>query len=367
MFKDTKLYKNVTGIYKLTINEHIYIGSSVNLYKRLNVHYRSLKNQTHDNEYLQRCVNKYGIDNLNWEVVEVEDSNIEYIDLLKREKYFIEYYHADLNLKMDPTTQNNCITTSKKVYQFDQFGVLIKEWPSLSEAGRRLGVHESNILKACTDRKRQRLAAGFLWDYTDKYTGELKIIYVFDLQGNFIGKYKDTEDIYLNLFSESSRKTVLSQLKKKIDKNIPYKNIYLSSSSNFKINPNYKPKFKESTDFDKILETNPTIYCFDKHGNFLYEKKFNDFRSKSYVKKAMLSSKHTNIFYSLDKEYIPIRSWCGNSKKIVAINLETGIKSTFNSMTECSRKLFNEEKCNNIGKHLKRGTPYRGFLFKRDN
>lgn len=60
---DKKL-KNVKGIYKLTIANHIYIGSSVNLYKRLLSHFNSLKSNNHDNEYLQRCVNKYGIENL---------------------------------------------------------------------------------------------------------------------------------------------------------------------------------------------------------------------------------------------------------------------------------------------------------------
>lgn len=367
MFEGTKIYKNVTGIYRLTIHNHIYVGSSVNLYKRLNVHYRTLKKGEHENEYLQRCVNKYGIDNLQWEVIEVEDSNIEYISLLRREKYFIEYYHADLNLKLDPVTQNNCITTSRKVYQFDQFGVLIREWPSMSAASRRLGIHDSNILQACVNRKRQRIAAGFLWDFTDKYTGDLEVIYVFDLSGNYIGKYKDTIDLYLDLFPTSKRKTVLSQLRKKIDSGIPYKNIYLSYSQNFKINPNYKPKYRELTDFDKIFEKNPIIYCFDKHGNFLYEKHFNDFHSKHYVKKAIMETKHTNMFYSLNKNYVPVRSWCGNSKKIIATNIKTGETLSFDSMTECGNKLFNETRGSNIGRHLKRGTPYKGFIFKRDN
>ena len=61
---DTKCYKNIKGIYKLNIESHSYIGSSINLHKRLNTHYRELKKNCHENEYLQRCVNKYGIDKL---------------------------------------------------------------------------------------------------------------------------------------------------------------------------------------------------------------------------------------------------------------------------------------------------------------
>ena len=123
----SKTYKNCKGIYKLTIGSHIYIGSSVNLYKRLLVHYRELRKNEHENQYLQRAVLKYGIENLEYEILEIEDDNIEYIDLLKREKHYIEYYKADLNLKLDPVSQNNCITTSKKVFQFNQFGEFIKE------------------------------------------------------------------------------------------------------------------------------------------------------------------------------------------------------------------------------------------------
>lgn len=52
------------GIYKLTIKSHIYVGSSVDLRKRLNCHIRQLERGIHDNEYLQRCVNKYGLVNL---------------------------------------------------------------------------------------------------------------------------------------------------------------------------------------------------------------------------------------------------------------------------------------------------------------
>ena len=118
------LYK--TGVYKLQIEHHLYVGSSVNLYKRLGAHFRSLRNNTHNNQYLQRCVNKYGMDNLTYEVVEIYE-NISAEDLLKKEKYYIETLCADLNLKLDPTTQQNCITTSRPVYQFTLFGELVQK------------------------------------------------------------------------------------------------------------------------------------------------------------------------------------------------------------------------------------------------
>lgn len=118
------LYK--TGIYKLMIEEHLYVGSSVNLYKRLGVHFRTLRSKTHENQYLQRCVDKYGIDKLSYEVIETYE-NITKEELLQKEEFYIKTLCADLNLKLTPTTQQNCITTSKKVYQFTLLGELIKE------------------------------------------------------------------------------------------------------------------------------------------------------------------------------------------------------------------------------------------------
>lgn len=363
---DKKL-KNIKGIYKLTIANHIYIGSSVNLYKRLSSHFNSLKSNNHDNEYLQRCVNKYGIENLKWEIVEIEDDNIEYVYLLQREKYFIEYFHADLNLKLDPVTQNNCITTSKKVYQFSQFGELIREWPSVAEASRRLNIDASNITVACLKRSRQRIAAGFLWDFSNTYTGEINIIYVFDLNGNFLGKYKDTIDIYLNFFKDKKRKTVLSQLRKKIDKNIPYENIYLSTNINFKINPNYKPKFHEKTELELLLSKNPTIYHFDKNGNLLEYKRFKEYKHPTYIKRSLISKKHSKCFYSLNK--FPTFNPCSHQrcKPVIAINVDTKEVHHFKSLKECGVLLLNEKNGYNIKRYLLKNTPYKGYIFKWDS
>lgn len=50
------------GIYKIEnkINGKIYIGSSVNLSKRKERHFRNLKNNIHENFHLQNAYNKYG-------------------------------------------------------------------------------------------------------------------------------------------------------------------------------------------------------------------------------------------------------------------------------------------------------------------
>lgn len=353
------------GIYKLTIKSHKYVGSSVDLRKRLNCHIRQLERGVHDNEYLQRCVNKYGLVNLKWEILEIEDSKIKYADLLEREKYFINLYKADLNLKLDPTTQTNCKTTSKVVYQFNQFGELIKAWPSTSEAARNLKINESNIHIACVKRNRQRIAGGFLWDFEPKYTGKINLIYIFDLNRNFVNKYTSTADIYTELYSNLKRKTVLSQLRKHIDTNIPYLQYYLSSIPNITINKKIKIKSNKEKELESILKTNPIIYCFDKSGKMLYYKHFFDFANKSYIKKSLLSENHYRFVYTLNPNQKIITTH-PRAKKVVAKNIITGEIFKFKTIQECAQKIFGHTQGSHITKYIDSNKPFHNFLLYRD-
>lgn len=54
--------KALCGIYEIrnTINDHVYIGSSVNLDKRWRGHRMALEHNNHRNRYLQRAWRKYG-------------------------------------------------------------------------------------------------------------------------------------------------------------------------------------------------------------------------------------------------------------------------------------------------------------------
>lgn len=230
MLKQLINYRFKQGIYLLQIQSHSYVGSSVDLNIRIRKHYSTAKSGHHENTHLQRCVNKYSIQQMTWTILE-ECPNLSLEELLIREKYWIDQIHPDLNMKLDPTTQQNCITTSIKVYQFDKCGSLIKEWPSISEAARHLHIHVSNIVVACKRPKRQKMAAGYYWSYNNKCPDFIKIIYIFDKNKQLIDKMGDTVDIYNKYFYNIPRKTVLSQLKKKILCNGCYKDYYFSYNS----------------------------------------------------------------------------------------------------------------------------------------
>lgn len=61
------------GVYSITclVNQKIYIGSSSNIYKRWNNHRWLLKNNKHNNNYLQNAWNKYGEENFKFDIVEL--------------------------------------------------------------------------------------------------------------------------------------------------------------------------------------------------------------------------------------------------------------------------------------------------------
>lgn len=75
-----------TGIYKITnlINNHIYIGQSINIERRFREH----KNKT--SLIVDKAIKKYGIENFLFEIIEECDSSI----LDEREKYWITFYDS---------------------------------------------------------------------------------------------------------------------------------------------------------------------------------------------------------------------------------------------------------------------------------
>jgi group I intron endonuclease len=60
-----KNFPKSSGIYRITnqITKDFYIGSSINLYKRVAQHISTLRSSTHTNRYLQNVWNKYREDN----------------------------------------------------------------------------------------------------------------------------------------------------------------------------------------------------------------------------------------------------------------------------------------------------------------
>lgn len=81
--------KKVSGIYKIEnkVNGKIYIGQSVDVYRRLKKHLWEIEN---NNSVLYKAFKKYGIDNFTYELV--EECDIDILD--EREIFYIQKYNS---------------------------------------------------------------------------------------------------------------------------------------------------------------------------------------------------------------------------------------------------------------------------------
>ena len=89
------------GIYVIQniITKRVYVGKSINIDKRLNIHFRDLSTNRHYNSYLQRAYNKYTRSNFNSFIIEECLES----ELNNREKYWISYYrnkHLSYNIAL---------------------------------------------------------------------------------------------------------------------------------------------------------------------------------------------------------------------------------------------------------------------------
>ena len=82
------------GIYKITnvINGMIYIGSSVELKKRIAQHKSDLRNNRHHSPRLQNSFNKYGEENFVFEIIEELDCDRE--TLREVEQHYLDKYNS---------------------------------------------------------------------------------------------------------------------------------------------------------------------------------------------------------------------------------------------------------------------------------
>lgn len=102
-------YYEKSGIYRIfdKKRKRNYIGSTDNLYKRINGHKNELINNCHTNSFLQRHFNKYGINSLEVMVLEVITPKPTLKFLLEREQFHLDIYY-----------NRNCFNGHKKVTYF---------------------------------------------------------------------------------------------------------------------------------------------------------------------------------------------------------------------------------------------------------
>lgn len=169
-----------SGIYCIrnNINGKRYIGSTIDFVRRKKQHWTN----SMSSPYLQNAIQKYGIDNFSFYVLQrVAD----YDELLKYEQHWIDKYDFDLHLyniapkassplgiKRSTKTREliSAIQThNRAIKQFDiHTGKLIQIYENAPSAARCTGIVKGNIHKCCSGKA--KTAKGFTFRWVDEYS-----------------------------------------------------------------------------------------------------------------------------------------------------------------------------------------------------
>lgn len=187
--------KRQYGIYIIRSKikpERIYVGSSARVNHRMSIHKTQLKHGRHNNAKLSRHVNKYGLDDLFFEVIETFDF-ISKEELLEREQYYINTLNPFFNISPCASSQLGCKRSdeSKERYRNAVLGRRATRETRDKQRIAKIGVVPwNNGIPHSTETKRKI-------SETKKKTGQLlplvgilkKWIFQYDLKGNFINKF----------------------------------------------------------------------------------------------------------------------------------------------------------------------------------
>lgn len=244
------------GIYYIICkkNNKVYIGSSINIEKRINRHKRELKNNIHKNSHLQKSVIKYGLDNFEFGLLEGCNNN-----LLERENYYINYFNS-LNSKYGynkvtakrndnlscnkeylnnlsfikkgkyPSNYDLCKAKQKRAILEFENNIFIREYESCKEAGKILEINYkliNNVVRGVV--KNVRKYPNKIWKYkqgnvrkilkTNKINWRknvFKKVYQYDLNNNLLNIFNSIDDA-VNILN-ISRNTIINTCNGKIKK-----------------------------------------------------------------------------------------------------------------------------------------------------
>lgn len=170
------------SIYKITnkVNGKVYIGQTIYPKDRFNQHISDSYKKERDsyNSHFHQAIRKYGPENFIYEIIE----NVNDSELNERETYWIEYYDSfnngynstlggGGNRKYKP---QDIINAWEKGYTYKQIKQL-------------LGCSKNVIAVTLKN-------AGFSFEERLE-VGQIKPIYQYDLEGNFIAKWKSTKEV----------------------------------------------------------------------------------------------------------------------------------------------------------------------------
>ena len=216
----------ICGIYSVTnkINNKIYIGQSIDIERRWNQH-----RYGKGNLILKNAIKKYGIENFEFDVLEVlESKDIKILTELEQKwfdikKPFITQNGYNIQKTSKPNLTPNKDNhfgeliskikidnnhTGKPIKQYNLNGDFIKEWPSSASVERELGFNARNV-GGCAQGN-TLTSNGFIWlyeniiltkEHVDKVKNKRpkeKKVYQYSLNGDLINKFTSLKEASKN-------------------------------------------------------------------------------------------------------------------------------------------------------------------------
>ena len=154
------------------------------------------------NKHFTQAINKYGWNNFSHEILSsnLTEEEAKHFETLLIEKLDLTNPDKGYNLNSGGATMNHSEETkrrmsdshSKKVYQYNIIGYLIKIWNSIKIAEKELGIDGSGIVKCC--KGKLCTMGGFVWRYEGesfylKEDSHFTKVYQFNLDGKFLRKW----------------------------------------------------------------------------------------------------------------------------------------------------------------------------------
>jgi group I intron endonuclease len=153
--------KNV--IYKISnkINQKIYVGSAKYFNRRYNLHKHHLLKNTHPNKILQNFVNKYGFDNLIFEIIETCDEG----NLLNREQFYIDNLNPEFNVHKIANSPKGLKRTEQQKANIKNGrlnnGGYAKGWNHSEEAKKKISLaHKGKVVTELQKKKQSEKMTG---------------------------------------------------------------------------------------------------------------------------------------------------------------------------------------------------------------
>lgn len=144
--------KRLTGIYKIsnTVNQKVYVGSAFCLVRRYDMHKSRLARGIHHSRGLQASVNKYGLENFRFELIELCDKK----DVIPKEQYWIDRYNSyKKGYNSSPTAGNRAgMKLSER-----EIAMIIKRntgRPCSPETRRKIGESQKGKIISVEQRKK---------------------------------------------------------------------------------------------------------------------------------------------------------------------------------------------------------------------